>query len=145
MNRIFQSWRKYPGHAAPAITFALALTALCVSPVAAGPSRYALRAGGFGSSAGAARADNYRLTGSLARLQPGGMSGDGLRLTGSLWTPGSFCLVEFDDFALFADQWLEKGPGLSADLDTDRDVDFEDVRRFSQLWLCVCPHGWPLQ
>jgi len=145
MNHIFQSRRKYSGHATLAITLALTLTALCVSAASAGPSRYALRAGGFGSSAGAGHAGNHRLTGSLARMQPGRMEGDGLRLTGSLWTPRSFCLVEFDDFALFADQWLEKGPGLRADLDTDRDVDFEDFRRFSQVWLCVCPPGWPLE
>ena len=40
--------------------------------------------------------------------------------------------VDFNDFALFAENWLEPWSG---DLDVDRDVDLVDLRKFTSYWL----------
>jgi hypothetical protein len=53
------------------------------------------------------------------------------------------CVVYFDDLSSFADQWLEQGAGLKADLDEDNDVDFRDYAVFGVLWLKPCPPDWP--
>ena len=58
------------------------------------------------------------------------------------WTTSLY--VEFDDFARFANQWLEPGSGLAADLDKDNDVDVEDLGILAEEWLKKCPPGWPL-
>lgn len=58
------------------------------------------------------------------------------------WTTSLY--VEFDDFARFANQWLEPGSGLVADLDDDDDVDVADLGMLAEEWLKKCPPGWPL-
>jgi hypothetical protein len=45
------------------------------------------------------------------------------------------CFVNFEEFAGFADSWLEAGFDLDFDLDGDGDVDFEDLSRLTDLWL----------
>jgi uncharacterized repeat protein (TIGR01451 family) len=40
--------------------------------------------------------------------------------------------VDFNDFALFAENWLEP---YSGDLDMDRDVDFADLHSLTEYWL----------
>ena len=52
---------------------------------------------------------------------------------------------DFPDFTVFADYWLESGSGLPADLDTDGDVDLDDLKLFVDDWLCGCPYNWPLR
>ena len=53
------------------------------------------------------------------------------------------CVVDFDDLARFCDIWLQTGPGLKADFDGSYDVDFEDYCTVAELWLNLCPVGWP--
>ncbi len=55
------------------------------------------------------------------------------------------CVVDFDDLARFCDIWLQTGPGLKADFDGSYDVDFEDYCTVAELWLKLCPVGWPLK
>lgn len=55
------------------------------------------------------------------------------------------CVVDFDDLRRFADLWLESGPDLIADFDDSNDVNFKDYAAVAQLWLELCPIGWPLK
>ena len=55
------------------------------------------------------------------------------------------CKVNFIDLSNFADDWLETGLGLSADLSGDNDVDFNDYAEFAQYWHDFCPAAWPLK
>ena len=55
------------------------------------------------------------------------------------------CVVDFDDLARFCDIWLQTGPGLKADFDGSYDVEFKDYCTVAELWLKLCPAGWPLK
>ncbi len=55
------------------------------------------------------------------------------------------CVVDFDDLGRFCDLWLQTGPGLKADFDDSKDVDFKDYCTIAELWLTLCPAGWPLK
>lgn len=57
------------------------------------------------------------------------------------------CMVEFCDFARFAEQWRHSGTGLAADLYEDEEniVNEFDLGVFVDYWLCYCPVGWPLE
>lgn len=54
------------------------------------------------------------------------------------------CQVWLDDLERFSQDWLETGqwPG---DLDGNGWVDFKDYAVFADLWLGLCPPGWPLK
>ncbi len=53
------------------------------------------------------------------------------------------CRVDFDDLQRFAQTWLDiGGPG---DLDQTLNVDFRDYSLLADLWLRLCPPGWPLK
>jgi hypothetical protein len=49
------------------------------------------------------------------------------------------CLVQFDDFALLAVEWLEEAGGLIADLDGSGKVDGKDLETFVGNWMKSCP------
>jgi len=53
-------------------------------------------------------------------------------------------LVDFDDLAVFCGQWLQEGPGLSADLDDSNNVNLKDYSIFADYWLDRRPEDWPL-
>ena len=55
------------------------------------------------------------------------------------------CVVDFDDLGRFCDLWLQTGLQLKADFDGSSDVDFEDYCTVAELWLKLCPVGWPLK
>ncbi len=40
---------------------------------------------------------------------------------------------------------LQTGLQLKADFDGSNDVDFEDYCTVADLWLKLCPVGWPLK
>jgi hypothetical protein len=57
--------------------------------------------------------------------------------------------VNFEDFALFADHWLEVDCNDSnhcdgADLDDSNDVDWPDVSELAGYWLACDPEDWAL-
>jgi len=55
------------------------------------------------------------------------------------------CVVDFDDLGRFCDLWLRTGLQLKADFDGSNDVDFMDYCTIAELWLKLCPVGWPLK
>jgi len=110
---------------------------------AAGPyqiDRHTIDGGGGTSSGGP-----YVLTGTIGQPDADYSSGGKYELLGGFWPGGPVCIVEFDDFARFAEQWFLSGSGLPADLDGDNDVDFEDLSRLSDYWLSGCPYNWALK
>ncbi len=54
------------------------------------------------------------------------------------------CKVNFEDLANFVDDWLESNIGLPADLDDSNNVDFADYAIFADYWLDYCPDDWLL-
>jgi len=55
------------------------------------------------------------------------------------------CIVDWDDLDRFCDVWLDTGGGLPGDLDDSGDVNFKDYCTVADLWLELCPVGWPLK
>ena len=96
--------------------------------------------GGGRSSGG-----QYALTGTIGQPDAAYSAGGDYEVLGGFWPGGPLCFVALDDFARFAEQWLDAGPGLAADLDNDGDVDYADLNRFTDEWLYYCPYNWPLR
>jgi hypothetical protein len=61
----------------------------------------------------------------------------------SSWTTS--CVIDIDDLGRFCELWLQTGPGLDADFNASNDVNFKDYSTFTDLWLQLCPPGWPLK
>jgi hypothetical protein len=55
------------------------------------------------------------------------------------------CTVDLDDLIRFCDLWLQSGVGLYADMDGSETVDFVDYALLADQWLELCPPGWPLK
>jgi len=55
------------------------------------------------------------------------------------------CEVGFDDLGRFAQYWLVTEGEPPGDLDGSGEVDFFDYAKLANLWLELCPPGWPLQ
>ncbi len=68
-------------------------------------------------------------------------------MLGGFWPGGQLCIVNFEDFARFAEYWLDTGTGLPADLYEDENdiVDVLDLKAFVNEWLHYCPYNWPLR
>ncbi len=96
--------------------------------------------GGRTSSGG-----SYTLRGTIGQPDAGDSAGGQYELLGGFWESDSFCVVDFEHFARFAQHWLETGPGLPADLHEDNIVDKLDLSEFVYEWLYYCPYNWPLR
>ena len=123
------------------IFFCVVLIILFVSARAVGDyeiSWYTIDGGGGVSSGGP-----YTLTGTIGQADADWSEGGDYELLGGFWPGGPLCFVEFDDFARFAQMWLDMD--LAGDLNGDNDLDFGDVGWFADYWLCYCPVPWPLK
>ena len=101
--------------------------------------RYTIDGGGRTSVGGP-----YVLDGTIGQPDAAYSAGDHYELLGGFWPGGPMCIVNFEDFARFAEYWLETGTGLPADLYEDNVVDLLDLSVFVNEWLWYCPRGWPL-
>ena len=64
----------------------------------------------------------------------------------AVWEPaGLLCFVDFPDFIIFAEYWLQTGAGLPADINGDGVVDIYDLKLLADEWMCTCPYNWPLR
>jgi hypothetical protein len=97
--------------------------------------------GGGGRSTG----EQYVLTGSMGQQDAVYSMGGSYEFLGGFWPGGPLCFVDFPDFTIFAEYWLQIGSRLPSDLDNDGDVDFLDLKLFIDEWLCECPYKWPLK
>jgi hypothetical protein len=89
----------------------------------------------------------YTLTGTIGQPDAAYSAGGNYELLGGFWPGGPLCLVNFEHFARFAEQWWLTGTGLPADLYEDENniVDGLDLQVFVDYWLCYCPQDWPLK
>ncbi|HML76104.1 MAG TPA: hypothetical protein PKB02_16560 [Anaerohalosphaeraceae bacterium] len=55
------------------------------------------------------------------------------------------CVVNLEDFARFAEDWLVSMPFLPGDFDGDGTVEIDDLAHLAFYWLQPCPAGWPLK
>ena len=85
------------------------------------------------------------MTGTIGQPDADWSEGGPYELLGGFWPGGPLCFVDFHHFAKFADQWLDIGADLAADLDGDGYVDFDDLKLFVDEWLNCCPYNWPLK
>jgi hypothetical protein len=97
--------------------------------------------GGGGTSTGG----TYKLVGTIGQPDAAYSAGGDYEVLGGFWPGGPLCIVEFEDFARFAEHWLGSGSGLSGDLDDDGDVDIKDLKQFADNWLSCCPSNWTLR
>jgi hypothetical protein len=71
--------------------------------------------------------------------------------TGDMPNAVSECVVNFEDYAAFASQWLQSGCSPAnnwcsgADLDQLGDVNEVDLGLFTGYWLDSCPYNWLLK
>ena len=99
--------------------------------------------GGGGQSSGG----QFTLTGTIGQPDAAYSAAGQDEVLGGFWPGGPLCFVEFEDFARFAEYWLVTGPNLPADLYKDdyNIVDYFDLEKFIDDWLCYCPYDWPLK
>ena len=55
------------------------------------------------------------------------------------------CQVNLDDLFRFVQYWLATEGDLPGDLDNSGKVDLLDYAELANLWLELCPTGWPLK
>ncbi len=99
--------------------------------------------GGGGTSTGG----QYILRGTIAQHDAAYSEGEQYELLGGFWPGWPLCIVDFGDFAIFAQYWLETGVDLPPDLYKDEydTVDYLDLDYFLHEWLNYCPYDWPLK
>lgn len=106
---------------------------------------YYLSYGTIHAGASTSSGARFILSGAIGWPDAGLMTGANFELIGGFWPGGQACIVEFHDFAKFAELWLETGSELGPDLDQDGDVDYLDLKSFTDDWLFFCPRDWPLR
>lgn len=89
----------------------------------------------------------YILRGTIGQPDAGVMSGGQYELLGGFWPGWPLSIVDFRQYARFAEYWLEMGSGLPADLYKDEydTVNYLDLAIFIDGWLDYCPYDWPLR
>jgi hypothetical protein len=103
--------------------------------------------GGGGTSSGG----SYILSGTIGQPDAAYSEAWPYEVLGGFWPVGPLCVVEFYDYARFADYWLYSGCDAGndwcggADLDQMGDVDGIDLGLFVEEWLYWCPYDWPLK
>jgi hypothetical protein len=98
-------------------------------------------AGGGGGSSGG----SFALQGTIGQGVVGAMSAGNYTQAGGFWPAFCLCIVNLEDFAYLADDWLLTGTGLAADLNKDGAVDLNDLAILASYWLSPCSIQWPLQ
>ncbi|MBC8218615.1 MAG: hypothetical protein H8E73_09130 [Planctomycetes bacterium] len=133
-------------HKYPSLTkVVVALPVICFAAIAPAMARYKIISHTMDGGGGTSRGKQFVISGTIGQPDADWARGKRFEMLGGFWPGGPRCIVQFDDFARFAQLWLDTGPGLAADLDDDQDVDFADVQTFADFWLSYCPYAWPLK
>jgi hypothetical protein len=102
--------------------------------------RFTIDNGGGTSNGG-----QYIVMGTIGQPDAAYSQGGQYEVLGGFWPGGPLCIVDFEDFARFAELWLVTGPDLPSDLYEDGTVDLYDLEVFVYEWLYYCPYDWPLK
>lgn len=123
------------------------ITTLLISTVSAVNAQpdYSIEWSTIDAGGGTSTGGTYVLTGTAGQPDAAYSAGGPYELLGGFWTGGPLCLVEFEDYARFAEHWLKSGSGLPGDLDGSLHVDEADLKQFVDEWLLECPYNWPLR
>jgi hypothetical protein len=121
------------------------LAALVSTATAQSGGQYELSWSTIDGGGGVSSGGLYTLMATIAQPDAGEMSGGGYQLFGGFCPGGPLCIVEFEDFARLAINWLDTGAALPGDLYPDGIVDELDLRLFVLEWLYECPYRWPLR
>jgi hypothetical protein len=116
---------------------------LLMLPLVTRAGQYELTWSTIDGGGGTSRGGPYVLTGTIGQPDAGHSVAGGYELLSGFWPGGLLCFVAFDDFVLFAELWLIDD--LTADLDSDEDIDFADLQLLTDYWLLDCPYKWPLR
>jgi len=131
------------------LVFWIAFLIMSVASTASGKydlSWYTIDGGGGRSTGGP-----YTLTGTIGQSDAAYSTGGNYELLGGFWPGGPLCFVDFEHFARFAENWLQKLCNETnnwcdgADLNQFDGVNGVDLRLFVEQWLCYCPENWPLK
>jgi len=95
--------------------------------------------GGGGTIAGG----RYAVIGTIGQPDSGWSQGGRYEVLGGFFPGVPPCIVEFQDFARFAELWLVSGSAAQAEGFTP--MGLSDLSWFADYWLSYCPHGWPLK
>ncbi len=87
----------------------------------------------------------YSVVGVIGQPDAGGGYNEAYEIDGGYW-PGRLprCIVDLEDLAAFAAEWLTAGD-VPADLNDDQTVDISDFAVLANAWLYYCPEGWSLE
>ena len=108
------------------LTIMIILTVVCLPVFGEYSISWYTTDGGGGKSSGG----QYVLTGTIGQPDAAYSEGGDYEVLGGFWPGGPLCFVDFEDFARFAQYWLETGSNLPADLYEDNIVDYNDLRLF---------------
>ncbi len=123
----------------------MTLLVVLIAPAASSEGAYVLDWSTIDGGGGTSSGGSYTLTGTIGQPDAAYSASGNYELLGGFWPGGPLCIVDFYSFARFAEQWLDKGVGLEADLSGDDKVDFADLKRFVAEWLYFCPYDWRLK
>lgn len=128
------------------ILSAICLQMFCSAPVQSG-GPYVLEWSTIDGGGGTSSGGPYVLSGTIGQPDAAYSAGGPYEVLGGFWSGGPLCIVDFHDFARFADYWLESGSDLPGDLYEDAEdiVNWRDLEVFVDDWLNYCPYDWPLR
>lgn len=117
-----------------------------VAAGAYGQADYSIPWHSIDSGGGTSTGGPYTLVGVIGQPDAGNvMSGGDFTFNGGFLAGNFGCVVNLTDLAIFCEQWLAVGTGLTADFDTDLNVDIVDFSAFAAWWYYSCPGDWPLK
>ena len=105
---------------------------------------YSLTWSSIDNGGGTSSGGKYTLSATIAQPESGNNFAEGFELNAGFWGSGPLCLVNFEDFAHFAQYWLDSGPAIPSDINEDGTVDINDLNYFLDYWLWYCPEDWSL-
>ena len=115
------------------------------SVAAVGYGDYSIRWHTIDGGGGKSTGGQYIVTGTIGQPDAAHSQSQQYELLGGFWPGGPGCFVDFEDFARFAQYWLQTGTDLPADLYEDGTVNYIDLNKFVEEWLGYCPYNWPLK